>query len=142
MHTQTQAALSMTEIFGEPIHTYTRAQAIEDGVLVDVTKTGSEAGFSIPVVLTSAAWADCVAWAEADNKRQTHQDEAGRLWDVLFMAITAARRGAGKQAVEFQLYRVPRGGRGMRPRLAWLVAHVGGGDNGEPVITIMMPGED
>ena len=142
MHTQTQAALDMTEIFGEPIHSYTCAQAIEDGVLVDVTKTASEAGFSIPVALTSSAWADCVAWDEGDSKRQTHQDEAGRLWDVLWMAITAARRSAGKQAVEFQLYRVSRGGRGMRPRLTRLVANIGGGDNGEPVITIMMPGED
>ena len=34
-------------IFGEPIafiHVYTRAQAIADGVLVDVTETAREAG--------------------------------------------------------------------------------------------------
>ncbi len=40
---------SMTEIFGGPIHTYGRAEAIEDGILVDVTETAREAGFSIPV---------------------------------------------------------------------------------------------
>jgi type I site-specific restriction endonuclease len=31
-------------IFGEVIYSYTRAQAIEDGVLVDVTDMAKEAG--------------------------------------------------------------------------------------------------
>lgn len=141
MQTQT-AVMTMTEIFGEPIHTYTRAQAIEDGVLIDVSETARDAGFSIPVALTSAAWADCVAWSEKDSKRQTHQDEAGRLWDVLWMGVTAARRGADQQSISFQLYRLPRGGRSMRPRLTRLVMHIGGSGNGEPVVTIMLPGED
>jgi hypothetical protein len=39
---------------------HTRTQAIEDGVLVDVSKTAKEAGFLYPVEITSAAWADCV----------------------------------------------------------------------------------
>jgi len=36
---------SMTEFFGEPISVYTREQAIEDGVLIDVTDTARENGF-------------------------------------------------------------------------------------------------
>jgi hypothetical protein len=127
-------------IFGEPIHTYSRAQAIEDGMLVDVSDTASEAGFRIPVAMTRAAWADCVEWTEADSHRQTHQDEAGRLWDVLWMAVRAARRGGSETL--FQLYRVPRGGRGTRPRLTTLRMLCGPGDAGEPVITILLPGED
>ena len=35
-----------------------RAQAIEDGVLVDVSDIAKEAGFRYPVALTSALWAD------------------------------------------------------------------------------------
>lgn len=132
----------LAEIFGEPIHTYTRAQAIDDGGLVDVTETAREAGFRIPVAMTRAAWADCVEWSETDSKRQTYQDEAGRLWDVLWMAMNAARRSGGRQSLQFKIYRVPRGGRGTRPRLAELVAHIGAGDLGEPVITIMQPNED
>lgn len=130
------------EIFGEVIHAYTRAQAIEDGNLVDVSETAAEAGFRVPVVLTRAMWADCVEWGEQDSKRQTYQDEAGRLWDVLWMAFLGARRAGGRQAFAFELYRVPRGGRSMRPRLTRLVCHIGPGDLGEPVITIMLPGED
>lgn len=134
--------LGLAEIFGEPIHTYTREQAIDDGVLVDVSVIATEAGFRVPVAMTRAAWADCVEWSDVDSKRQTYQDEAGRLWDVLWMAMNAARRGAGRQSLQFQFYRVPRGGRGTRPRLVELVASVGAGDQGEPVITIMLPGED
>lgn len=70
---------TMNEIFGEPIHTYTRAQAIEDGALVDVSETATEAGFRVPVALTHAAWGDCVEWTETDSRRQTYQDEVGRL---------------------------------------------------------------
>lgn len=133
---------AMNEIFGEVIHAYTRAQAIKDGNLVDVSETAARAGFRVPVALTHAAWADCVEWSEEDSRRQTHQDESGRLWDVLWMAFLGARRAAGRQAFVFELSRVPRGGRGMRPRLARLVCHIGPDGQGEPVITISMPGED
>ncbi len=129
------------EIFGEPIHGYTRRQAIDDGFLVDVSETAREAGFSVPVAMTRAAWADCVEWTEADSKRQIHQDESGRLWDVLWMTWNYARRN-GSYITRVQLYRVPRGGRGIRPRLTFLKAVIGPGDDGEPVITICMPDED
>ncbi|BBL79292.1 hypothetical protein RxyAA322_11460 [Rubrobacter xylanophilus] len=43
---------------GEPIHTYTRAEALADGVLVDVTETAREAGFRVLVALTRGIWAD------------------------------------------------------------------------------------
>lgn len=139
---QTQNIAVMTEIFGHPIHTYTREQAIEDGLLVDVTNTAREVGFRVPVALTRAAWADCVEWTDKDTKRQTVQDEAGRLWDVLWMAINAARRNTQRESFTFQLYRVSRGGRSLRPRLTRLVCRIGPGDSGEPVITILLPGED
>lgn len=132
---------TMAEIFGEPINIYTRRQALDDGFLVDVSEMASEAGFRFPVALTRAAWGDCVEWSEADSKRQTYQDEAGRLWDVLYMASLAARRNSGSE-LRFQLYRVPRGGRGVRPRLVTLAMRCGPGDEGEPVITIGLPGED
>jgi len=69
---------------------YTRAQAIDDGVLVDVTETAAEAGFKVPVALSAALWAEAVAW---DESRGALQDEKGRLWDCLWMAYCTARRG-------------------------------------------------
>lgn len=121
------------------IYTYTRAQAIGDGVLIDVTERAKEAGFRIPVVLTERAWAECVEWPETEA---AIQDESGRLWDVVFMASVAARTAARRATdrVTFQLGVVPRGGR--LPGLTRLVLHIGPGDKGEPVATIMFPGED
>lgn len=130
------------DIFGEPISIYTRAQAIADGVLVDVSALAREAGFHVSVAMTASSWADAVAWSDMDSVRQVAQDESGRLWDVMWMASLAARHAKGVQRVAFQLYRVPRGGRGTRPRMVELHLHIGPGDAGEPVATILMPNED
>ena len=77
---------STESFFGDVISTYTRAQAIEDGVLVDVSSTAKEVGFKWPAAITAGAWADCVAWSDRDNQAQVYQDESGRLWDVIFSA--------------------------------------------------------
>ena len=134
---------STESFFGEVISTYTRAQAINDGVLIDAGSMAQEAGFKWPVAITSAAWADCVAWSEDDSDKQVHQDQSGRLWDVLFMASHAIRTGSGSgDRLLFELYRVPRDGRSTKAELTTLKLIVGPGDQGEPVITILLPHED
>ena len=134
---------STESFFGEVISTNTRAQAIADGVLIDAGNIAQEAGFQWPVAVTSAAWADCVAWSEDDSDKQVHQDESGRLWDVLFMASHAVRTRSGSgDRLLFQLYRVPRDGRSTQAELTTLKLIVGLGDQGEPVITVLLPDED
>ena len=129
--------------FGEVISVYTRAQALADGVLIDAGTMAREAGFRWPVTITAGAWADCVAWDDADSERQTRQDQSGRLWDVLFMAAYAARANAnGSSELLFELYRVPRDGRATESELIKLKLVVGPGDAGEPVMTILLPNED
>ncbi len=132
----------MNEVFGKPISCYSRQQAIEDGELVDVTSVAAEAGFRIPVSMTRAVYVDCVEWYDADTKRQTYQDESCRLWDVLWMAILAAKRSKNESIISFNVLRVPRGGKGRKPKPVNLKMMIHGGDEGEPVITIMMPDED
>ncbi len=148
MQTMTDA---MHDLFGEPISTYTRAQAIEDGLLIDVSTTAREAGIVWPVTLTAASWADCVAWTDADEKRKgyTGQSENGRLWDVCWMlsrvVLRAARQGlqaSPSHPMYVELLRTPREGRGVRPRLVHLKFIVGPDDDGRPCITVMLPGED
>jgi hypothetical protein len=130
-------------IFGPVISVYTRAQALADGVLIDAGPMAREAGFRWPVAVTAAAWEDCVAWTESDSDRQTHQDQSGRLWDVLFMAAYAARANAeAGSELRFELYRVPRDGRSTQAALTTLKLAVGPGDEAEPVITILLPQED
>ena len=129
--------------FGPVIATYTRTEAIEEGVLVDAGTMAKEAGFKWPVTLTSAAWSDCVAWTDEDSERQIYQDQSGRLWDVLYMASHAIRtsKDLGDRML-FQLYRVPRDGQSMEAERVTLKLIVGPGDHGEPVVTILLPDED
>jgi hypothetical protein len=134
---------SAESFFGKVISTYTRAQAIEDGVLIDPGSMAKEAGFKWPVALTADAWADCVAWTEDDSQQQVHQDQSGRLWDVVYMASHAIRtsKDSGDRLL-FQLYRVPRDGHSTEAVLVTLKLIVGPGDSGEPVVSILLPNED
>jgi hypothetical protein len=132
------------EIFGEPIYSYTRAQALEDGELIDVTETAREVGFRYPTAVSAAVWADCVAWSDADtNATGWPQDQGARLWDVLYMARFGIKRAAARNAnrVRFSLLRVPRDAADSRPREVALIAHVGPGDDAAPVITIGFPSD-
>jgi hypothetical protein len=134
---------SAESFFGNVISTYTRSQAIEDGVLIDAGTMANEAGFKWPVALTADVWTDCVAWNDADSQQQVYQDQSGRLWDILYMASHAVRtrKGSGDRLL-FQLYRVPRDGRSTDAVLVTLKLIVGPGDSGEPVIAILLPNED
>ena len=61
--------------FGGIIYAYSRAQALADGVQVEVTKTAQEAGIKFPMFLTRAVYDAYVTVPEG----VTAQDEAGRL---------------------------------------------------------------
>ena len=123
-------------VFGEVIYAYTRAQAIEDGELIDVSAVAREAGIRFPVALTRAAWGKCV---EVPPGVQC-QDEQGRLWDVLHMFRLAAHR-ADDSLIIFRLH-VRNDNRERTPPLVTLKAICGPGDDPAPVITIMLPDED
>ncbi len=126
------------------IHTYTRAEALADGVLVDVTATAKEAGFKIPTAVTASVFDECIEWTEKDVRRSpTYQDQAGRLWDVLYLAAAKARslRDRRQNQLLYELRVVPRPGHD-HPRLRTLKLVIGPGDDAEPVATIMLPNED
>jgi hypothetical protein len=118
------------------IHRYTRADAIRDGVLIDVSPTAAEAGFRWPVALTAAAWAKCVAVPAG----VACQDEVGRLWDVLVLLRFAVSKQGGV-VVRFGVH-VRNDNRDRMPPLVRLKAACGPGDRGEPVVTVMVPDED
>ena len=122
----------------EVISVYTRAQAIADGVLVDVTPMANEAGFRTPVALTSAVWSNCVR--VPDGVRG--QDEDGRLWDVLWMCrLLISRAREQSDEILFKVHVRNNNRRGVPPMVS-LKAVIGPGDAGEAVITIMMEDED
>jgi hypothetical protein len=119
------------------IHRYTRADAIRDGVLIDVSETTREAGIRYPAALTRAVWDRCVAVPPG----VVCQDEAGRLWDVVWLLACAIRRSRGGPEVRFGVH-VRKDNREGTPPLVRLKAVRGPGDRGEPVITVMLPDED
>ena len=122
----------------EVISSYSRAQAIEDGVLVDVSTVAKEAGIKFPVAMTATVWGQYVEVPEGVSC----QDEAGRLWDILWMFRCAAAKFDGDTLL-FKLYvRNHNRERLTRQDLVTLKAICGPGDNGEPVVTIMTPEED
>ena len=117
------------------IHRYSRADALRDGVLIDVSATAREAGIRWPVALTRAVWERCVTVPPG----VACQDEAGRLWDVCWVLALAARRGEG--AVVLFGVHVRNDNREGKPPLVRFKALCGPGDGGEPVITVMLPEE-
>ena len=129
--------------FGPVLSVYTRAQAIEDGILVDVSKTAREAGFKIPVAVTRSVWDRLVALPEG---YLGFQDESGRLWDVLWMARHYALRASNRDRVRMcVLVRDIR--KDLRdshrpPRRHFPIVAIGADDDGSAAITIMFPEDD
>lgn len=125
-------------VFGPVIYRYTRAQAIEDGVLVDLTPWARETGFTIPVACTAAVWNQYVTPPEGTE--ELGQSERGRGHDLLWMLYLAIRRQPG--AADRLLYEVIFLNKHRRQATVQLKAVCGPGDAGEPVLTVMLPSED
>ena len=134
---------SLAEVFGlgTAIFSYTRAQALEDGVLVDVSTLAQEVGFRFPVAVTSALWADISTIPEGSG-----QDVTGRLWDVLYMGALAIRRAVAADGdtdtVKYGVILSMPGDVPGEEQPYMVKSVVGPGDDLEPVITLMKPHED
>jgi hypothetical protein len=123
--------------FGPVVFAYSRAQAIADGVLVDVSKLAREAGINYHTAMTSAVWQKYVTVPDGIEA----QDEQGRLWDILWMLRCAIQKEKRRDIshIDFQLL-VRNDNR--QPEQVTLKALCGPGDQAEPVITVMLPDED
>ena len=118
------------EIFGELIYSYTRADAIRDGLLVDITERAKRAGIRYPTACTAGVWSliDCLSESDTDTLAGVVADV--RVAEVLRAMLAAIRTARGTDRVEFEAL-------GER-----LYAVCGPGDTSAPVITIMREGED
>ena len=114
---------------GDIISRYTRAEALEDGFLIDLNQwiPINESGFKYPVACTSGVF----AIIERTAKRS--KDYKGIIWDMFHMSrnyyrdITPTTRlfklKIGRQIQTFKITCEP-------------------GDNAEPVLTILLHDED
>ena len=122
------------EDFGPVISQYTRAQAIEDGVLIDVGMAAHVVGFRFPVALTSTAWSACVD----GPKVGTQLCEEERLVNTLRSLAVAASQSRG-DSVKFTATILDANGDVQHVPLRAVCAP---GDDGRSVITVMLPHED
>ncbi len=120
------------------VYAYSRAQALADGVLVDVSETARQTGFGYPVAVTERVW-DAINDIPANLAGV--QDVAGRLWDVLWIAYIATLMLGEANSTELHYRLKMPCGSGPSP-IYELKLVCGPGDNGESVITIMEPDED
>ena len=130
-----QAASSMEEFFGEIISSYSRAQAIDDGVLVDLTGLfpSDTRLYKWPVACTAAVWSFI---EEVCPQRDTGEliNAGAWVWDLCWMSIKAKTKVLSPSEHLFKC--------SIGPKVHTFKTVCGPGDNAEPVITIMLPDED
>jgi hypothetical protein len=131
-------------VFGPVIHSYTRAEAITDGVLINLSmfvhRTGVPVlellGIRYPVAMTSTAYE--LVLGERDGELHDTAAITGRV--IYFLAVLKrailAHRGEDPTLMEFTCTSAKH----LQPME--LKAVCGPGDDAEPVITVMLPGED
>jgi hypothetical protein len=121
----------------EVISAYTRAQALEDGFLVELDATAKEAGFKWPVAVTRTVYE---VLKPSLTLKAEGQSFAGRAWDMLTILRYEIRRAADARVISFAPLFVLEPGQAPKP--VALKSECGPGDDGEPVITIQLPEED
>jgi len=134
----------MTDLLSEQteiICSYSRAAAIEDGVLVDMTQEpfGSlarDVGIVWPIAMTAAAFAEFVE--VSDTAGHSCQDVKGRWWDVVWM-FRRARREVSPLEARWKLAVRDPDGRLLQKELKCVS---GPAHDGYPCLTFMLPNED
>lgn len=125
----------MDPIFSEEdvIFKYTRKQALEDGVLVDISEPAKEAGIKFPTAVTQAVF------GVLSDTSSPGQDFKGRVWDLL-MVLRMSAKSSKNDRICFAPFFTMRGSDKPEPVPMW--AKCGPGDDEAPVITVMLKGED
>ena len=107
------------------ISSYSRKQALEDGVLIDVSDMARQAGIVYPLAVTHNLWESYL----------NQLDPWSRLWEVLWI-FRLKVLSQDTDAVSFNVsFSMPDNAH----ELVELMAICGPGDDLEPVITIMLP---
>ena len=122
------------------IFTYSRREAIEDGVLVEIpSELSKEAGVTVHCAMTAGLFSKI---AVSQQDKALGQSITGRLWGLLNnFKLGIKLSGAGlTDQLTFSLLivsAVP-----GRKRVILIKAIIGAGDHGEACITFMLPDED
>lgn len=127
---------NLEDFFGPVISSYTRQQAIEDGLLVDLTAIAPDVcaqHYKYPIACSTSAWT--IIDKAVKNKRWMN-DIKGVIHDMLWMSKAMAMRIPKSE--QETLFEVIIRGAGRRSTYQFII-HCGPGDNAEPVLTITTP---
>lgn len=124
----------------EVIYTYTRKQAIEDGMQSRLegehAQSAKEAGYKYPVFITSGVLG---LIEQAVNNKKYCNDFAGVLWDILYMS-RATGRPVNERMVKFEV--IITGTGRQRTHTMYIECGAMDFDDPAPVLTIMLPEEN
>ncbi len=122
--------------FDQPdvVYSYTRAQAIEDGVLADISKLAQEAGLKFPVAVTTRVF------ELLNDTAQPGQSFEGRAWDLLMILLFEIKRSKSGEIIYFSPLFNANEHEDPKPYKLYAKCHPG--DDLEPVITVMFTDED
>ena len=134
--------LDAAPIFGGPtelntVYAYSRARAIEDGVLIDVSRQAKELGIRCPAALTALVWAEIVT-APIAGEFASDITEESRVKDLLEMSAMQMEATTSK-AVRFPYHATTSIDSSKNCELMSVVS---AGDDGREVLTVMFPHED
>ena len=126
------------ELFGDTVYSYSRADALSDGVLVDLNKYISvkESPFKFPMACTDTVYN--IIERAVENKEYSN-DYEGVVWDIMFMAIHGKVQTINESTILFEVLIT---GTDQPDDLYTFKCQCHAGDNLEPVLTIMLPTED
>lgn len=120
------------------MHVYTRAQALADGALIDLSPLAAEAGFRYPVAVTAAVWQ---ILEPSEDLARLGQSATGRAWDALQVLRAAIRHSGHTDRIRFApLFVLDAVHPTPQPVQLWALC--GPGDDEAPVITVLCGGEE
>jgi len=125
----------------------TRKDLVESGDMIDITIRAAEAGITVPVVVSKAAWWECVEWTEGDSERkgiagQTQDERLADFIRILRYELMAAARRVRGNTFNFKLDRVPRDGDSTDPSTVELKVVESFDPDGARYLTVLEPDED
>jgi hypothetical protein len=133
---------TLTEIFGEVIDVYSRANALEDGVLIDLGQFFHQGkpvlesvGIRYPVAITSAAFGAALS---GEDDLEADPELPHKVVHLLRSMKEAINESANGHLLRFKVVNY----RGAESSTIDLKAMCGPGDDAEPVLTVMLPDED
>ncbi len=127
----------MEKFFGPPVSVYTRANAIEDRVLIDVTGEAREIGFVFPAAITISLFGEYIM--PSDDLVDLGFTAAGRLKYLLLMASEVVIKKNSHHGISFEVPFLMSHNSVLALEKPKLIIVFGPGDDGSPVVTIMLP---